>query len=45
MEEIKALLAEWEEEGTASAAGVEKTYHILNLLVAKIEQLDAQLNG
>ena len=24
MEEIKALLAEWEEEGTASAAGVEK---------------------
>jgi len=46
MEEIKALLAEWkEEEGTASAAGVEKAYYILELLIAKVEQLDAQLNG
>jgi|LauGreDrversion4_2_1035121.scaffolds.fasta_scaffold1137551_2 hypothetical protein len=45
MEEIKALLAQWEEEGTASGAGVEKAYLILELLVAKVEQLDAQLNG
>jgi hypothetical protein len=45
MEEIKALLAEWEAEGTASGAGVEKAYRILELLAAKVEQLDAQLNG
>jgi len=38
-------LAEWEQEGTASAAGVEKAYHILDLLITKVEQLDAQLNG
>jgi hypothetical protein len=45
MEEIKVLLAEWETEGIASGAGVEKAYLILELLVAKVEQLDAQLNG
>ena len=45
MEEIKTLLAEWEAEGTASGAGVEKAYLILELLTAKVEQLDAQLNG
>ncbi len=45
MEEIKALLAEWEIEGVASGAGVEKAYLILELLIAKVEQLDAQLNG
>ncbi len=45
MEEIKALLAQWEEEVTASVAGVEKAYLILELLTAKVEQLDAQLNG
>lgn len=45
MEEIKVLLAEWEEQGTASGAGVEKAYLILELLIAKVEQLDAQLNG
>jgi hypothetical protein len=45
MEEIKNLLAQWEEEGIASGAGVEKAYLILELLAAKVEQLDAQLNG
>lgn len=45
MEEIRSLLAQWEEEGIASGAGVEKAYLILELLIAKVEQLDAQLNG
>ena len=45
MEEIKAILAEWEEVGTASGSGVELSYKILALLIDKVEQLDAQLNG
>ena len=45
MEEIKSLLAEWEEEGLASGANLERAYLILELLTAKVEQLDAQLNG
>lgn len=45
MEEIKSLLAQWEQEGIASGAGVEKAYLVLALLTAKVEQLDAQLNG
>jgi hypothetical protein len=45
MEEIKNLLEQWEEAGTASGAGIEISYQIINLLVAKIEQMDAEING
>jgi hypothetical protein len=44
MEEIKNLLAQWEDAGTASGTGVEFSYQIISLLVAKIEQLDEQNN-
>jgi hypothetical protein len=45
MEEIKAILAQWEEVGTASGTGVEMSYQIISLLIDKIEELDAKVNG
>jgi hypothetical protein len=45
MEEIKAILAQWEEIGTANGAGIELSYQLLSLLVAKVEELDAKANG
>lgn len=45
MEEIKDLLAQWEEIGKANGSGIEISYQILSLLIAKVEQLDAQING
>lgn len=45
MEEIKAILAQWEEIGTANGAGIELSYQLLSLLVAKVEELDAKVNG
>jgi hypothetical protein len=45
MEEIKNLLAQWEEDGVGSGFGIEKAYLILQLLVDKIEELDAKANG
>jgi len=45
MEEIRNILAQWEEVGTASGTGVEMSYQIISLLIAKIEELDAKVNG
>jgi hypothetical protein len=45
MEEIKAILAQWEEIGTANGAGVELSYQILSLLCDKVAELDAKVNG
>ena len=45
MEEIKSILAQWEEIGPAHGGGIELSYQILTLLVAKVEELDAKVNG
>jgi hypothetical protein len=45
MEEIKAILTQWEEAGIGSGTGIEMSYQIISILIDKVEELDAKVNG
>lgn len=44
MEEIKQLLTEWEEDGYINPESLAKACEAINLLVAKIEALQQQVD-
>jgi len=45
MNEIKELLESWKTDGLVNPDSLEKAYDALVLLVAKVEELEAQINA
>lgn len=45
MDEIKELLEQWKEDGLTNPDSLEKAHEAIVLLVAKVEQLEAQVQA
>ena len=45
MDEIKALLEQWQSEGLVNPGGLEKAYEVISLLIQKVEDLENQINS
>jgi len=45
MNEIKDLLDSWKQDGLVNPDALEKAYDAITLLVAKIEELEAQVQA
>ena len=45
MNEIKNLLEQWKEDGFVNPGALESAYNAIILLVAKVEELEAQVQA
>jgi hypothetical protein len=45
MDEVKVLLDAWKEDGLVNPGSLESAYNAIVLLVAKVEELEAQVQA
>jgi hypothetical protein len=45
MDNVKVLLEQWKEDGLVNPAALEAAYDAIVLLVAKVEELEAQVQA